>query len=95
MPKWRDRLAVYPAWNQGTKVVQGTITMQDMHMGKVVPGPGPNSTAGLQPRDDQLGGGPYQGKGNQLTIPNDATTVKDKIVFPMCAQSSNDRGLKC
>ena len=83
MSNWRDRLAVYPEWNQGTKVVQGWITMQDMQMKKVLPGPGPNSTAGPQPKDPSLGGGPYQGKGNEIIIPDAARTVKEKIVYPM------------
>ncbi len=84
MSNWRDRLAVYPGWNKGTKVVQGWVTMQDMHMKNVLPGPGPNSTAGPQPRDSSLGGGPYQWKGNEIIIPIVSKTVKDQVVSSMC-----------
>jgi len=34
MSDWRDRLAVYPAWNDGTKVVQGSINVNDMTYGR-------------------------------------------------------------
>ncbi|MEG3145384.1 hypothetical protein U1839_12050 [Sphingomonas sp. RT2P30] len=83
MANWRDRLAVYPDWNKGTKVVQGTIDMSDMMNGRVLPSGHPGSIAGAQPRDPKLGGGPYQGKGNELIIPNSATTVKGQVVYPM------------
>uniref|UniRef100_UPI002610CE38 hypothetical protein n=1 Tax=Sphingomonas bacterium TaxID=1895847 RepID=UPI002610CE38 len=73
-------MAVYPAWNKGTYVVEGTITMKDLDSGNVTPGPGPHSTAGPQPADPSKGGGPYNGGGNEIRINNAATVVKNQSV---------------
>ncbi len=83
MENWRDRLAVYPGWNAGTHLVQGYITMQDIADGNVLPGLGPNSTAGPQERSELYGGGPYAGGGNEIIIRNSATTVKQQRVTRM------------
>jgi RHS repeat-associated protein len=85
MKNWRDRLAVYPAWNKGTFVVEGTITMKDLvDSGNVMPGPGPNSTAGPQPADPAKGGGPYKGDGNELRVKNADTIIKNQRVTRFC-----------
>jgi RHS repeat-associated protein len=82
MENWRDRLAIYPKWNEGTKVVQGIVTMKDMAEGKVQPGGGPGSTAEPKPYDAELGGGPYRGGGSELIIPNAGQIVKEQKVTP-------------
>ena len=83
MSNWRDRLAVYPAWNDGTKVVQGSINVNDMTYGRILPSGNAGSVAGPQPADPSLGGGPYRGQGNEIKIPNSAQTVQGQVVYPM------------
>ena len=83
MSDWRDRLAVYPAWNDGTKVVQGSINVNDMTYGRIQPSGNPGSVAGPQPADPPQGGGPYRGQGNEIKIPNSAQAVQGQIVYPI------------
>jgi RHS repeat-associated protein len=90
MKDWRDRLAVYPAWNSGTSVVEGTIRVRDLESGKITPGPGPGSTAGPQPVDPSKGGGPYKGNGNEIRIKDAGSVVQNQRVTPLCA--TNRRG---
>lgn len=82
MKNWRDRLAVYPAWNEGTKVVKGQIRMSDLFNGNVQRTGNFRSMAGPQPFDQRLGGGPYKGEGNELIIPNAAQVVINPIIMP-------------
>ena len=92
MKDWRDRLAVYPAWNKGTFVVEGTISMKDLvDSGNVMPGPGPHSTAGPQPADPAKGGGPYKGDGNEIRVKNAETIVKNQRVTKFCP----DKKVQC
>jgi hypothetical protein len=73
MIDWRDRLAVYPAWNAGTDYETGTITNDDIAKGRVTfLGP-----AEKQPYSAKYGGGPYNGGAPQLEIPNPVDVVKN------------------
>jgi hypothetical protein len=83
MKDWRDRLSIYPAWNEGTHVVEGTITTQDMADGKVTaPAEGP--IAKEKSYKPELGGGPYKGGGNQIIIEDPNHTVKDQKDHSLC-----------
>jgi RHS repeat-associated protein len=88
MKDWRDRLAVYPDWNKGTSVVEGTITIRDLESGKITPGSGPGSTAGPQPADPSKGGGPYKGNGNEIRIRDAGSVVKNQRVTPLCVRNN-------
>jgi hypothetical protein len=79
MADWRDTLAVYPAWNQGTMYVEGTVTQADLNSGRVQFSPNPGSIAGYQPYNAALGGGPYSGMGTEWLIPDARNTVKNPV----------------
>ena len=79
---WRDHFAVYPRWNRGTRLAQGTVTFNDLGDGRVIPPPYPGSVAGRQPYNPAEGGGPYSGSGVEWIIPNPASTVQNYSESP-------------
>lgn len=83
MSDWRDRLAVYPAWNLGTHYATGTVTELDRQQGRVQPSGNPGSIAGPVPYNAAFGGGPYSGGGVEWIIPDAASTVKNRIIRSM------------
>ncbi|MDX5365615.1 MAG: hypothetical protein LPK88_04235 [Alphaproteobacteria bacterium] len=79
MPNWRDKLAVYPVWNEGTMYVQGTVTHADLNTGRVLFSGNPGSIAGPMPYNAAYGGGPYSGTGVEWKIPDARNTVKNPV----------------
>ncbi len=82
MEDWRDRLAVYPAWNMGTLMAQGDANFSDLINGNIQPSGQPGSIAGPKPFNSLLGGGPYSGLGNEVIIDNPLTTLDNIIITP-------------